>query len=179
MRIAGFVILSLMLAGVSFGQIKSGVIVGTVLDSGGAAVPGSTVTVINSETNVTLTAVTDENGSFTVPYLSAGPYAIEVEKAGSGFAKYRRPDITVSTAQTVKIEVKLQTGVISETVVVTGEAAQLQASNATVQGLVNERTVQVLWCSTKSQQLWNLHEFEHLRWTSARTGSEVQVLENV
>jgi hypothetical protein len=34
MRIAGFVILSLMLADVSFGQIKSGVIEGTVLDSG-------------------------------------------------------------------------------------------------------------------------------------------------
>ncbi len=65
-----------------------------------------------------------------------------MEKAGSGFAKYRRPDITVSTAQTVKIEIKLQTGVITETVVVSGEQAQLQASNATVQGLINERTVQ-------------------------------------
>src|SRR5688500_18578809 len=90
-RVAGFITLSLMLAAVSLGQIKSGVIVGTVVDSGGAAVPGSTVTVINPETNIALTAVTDENGSFTVPYLPAGTYAIEVEKAGSGFAKYRRP----------------------------------------------------------------------------------------
>ncbi|HEY3038565.1 MAG TPA: TonB-dependent receptor [Pyrinomonadaceae bacterium] len=144
LRIAGFITLSLMLAGVSLGQIKSGIIVGTVVDPSGAAVPGSTVTVINPDTNITLTAVTDENGSFTVPYLAAGTYVVEVEKAGSGFAKYRTPDITVSTAQTVKIEIKLQTGMISETVVITAEAAQLQASNATVQSLVNERTVQAL-----------------------------------
>lgn len=58
LRVAGFITLSLMVAGVSLGQIKSGVIVGTVLDSGGAAVPGCTVTVINPETNVTPTAVT-------------------------------------------------------------------------------------------------------------------------
>ena len=144
LMIAGFATISLVIGGNSLGQIKSGTIVGTVFDAGGGAVPGASVSVINQETNVTLTAVTDESGGFSVPYLVPGTYAVEVERAASGFAKYRRPDITVSTAQTVKIDVKLQTGVISETVVVTGETAQLQASNATVQGLVTERTVQAL-----------------------------------
>jgi len=142
--IAGLLTINLILSGVSMGQIKSGTIVGTVSDAGGAAIPGASVSVINQETNVTLTAVSDESGSFTVPYLAPGTYAVEVEKIGSGFAKYRRPDVKVSTAQTVKVEIKLQTGVITETVVVTGEAAQLQASNATVQSLINERTVQTI-----------------------------------
>ncbi|MGH9970822.1 MAG: TonB-dependent receptor domain-containing protein [Pyrinomonadaceae bacterium] len=143
-NVAAFLTVSLMLVSATLGQIKSGVIVGTVVDSGGAAIPGAAVAVINQETNVTLTTVTDESGGFTVPYLTPGAYALEVEKAGSGFAKYRRPDISVSTAQTVKVEIKLQTGVITETVIVTGESAQLQASNATVQGLINERTVQAI-----------------------------------
>ncbi len=64
--------LTLILAGVSYGQIKSGIIVGTVLDSSGAAVPDATVAVVNQETNVTISASTDPSGSFTVPYLVPG-----------------------------------------------------------------------------------------------------------
>ena len=36
LMLLGFITLSVMLAGISLGQIKSGVIVGTVLDSSGA-----------------------------------------------------------------------------------------------------------------------------------------------
>src|SRR5687767_11313922 len=100
LMIAGLLTISLTVGSVSLGQIKSGIIVGTVSDAGGGAVPGASVSVINQETNVTLTAVSDESGSFTVPYLTPGTYAVEVEKTGSGFAKHRRPDIIVSTAQT-------------------------------------------------------------------------------
>src|SRR5581483_8050702 len=131
----GFLALSLILSGVSLGQIKSGTITGTVTDPTGAAVPGANVSVVNQETNVPLTAVTDETGSFTVPYLQPGTYAVNVEK--SGFAKYNQTGVTISTAQTVKIEVRLQAGV-------TTDAAALQTASATVQGVINERTVDAI-----------------------------------
>src|SRR5262245_21232508 len=66
----GLLALSLLLSGVSLGQIKSGVIIGTVTDASGAVVPGARVVVISQETNVTTSAVTDETGNFTVPYLA-------------------------------------------------------------------------------------------------------------
>src|SRR5262245_58849504 len=108
--------LSFLLSVTSFGQIRSGVITGIVTDSTGAVIPGASVSVVNMETNVASAAVTDETGGFTVPYLAPGTYAVNVEKAGSGFAKFSRTNITVSTAQTVKVEVKLQLGVTTETV---------------------------------------------------------------
>src|SRR5581483_5814420 len=138
----GFLALSLILSGVSLGQIKSGTITGTVTDPTGAAVPGANVSVVNQETNVPLTAVTDETGSFTVPYLQPGTYAVNVEK--SGFAKYNQTGVTISTAQTVKIEVRLQAGVTTDTVTVTTDAAALQTASATVQGVINERTVDAI-----------------------------------
>src|SRR5262245_23175993 len=122
--------LSFLLSVASFGQIKSGVITGTVTDPTGAVIAGANVSVVNMETNIAATAVTDETGSFTVPYLSPGSYAVNVEKPGSGFAKYSRTNIIVSTAQTVKVEVKLQAGATTDTVSVQADAAELQTSNA-------------------------------------------------
>ena len=144
-RIAlGLLTLSLILSMISLAQIKSGVITGTVVDPSGAVIPGATVTVINQETNISLTAITDETGNFTVPYLAPGTYTVNIEKPGLGFSKYSQTNISVSTAQTIKIEVKLQTGVTTETVTVTASAAALQTSNATVQSSINERAVDAL-----------------------------------
>jgi outer membrane receptor protein involved in Fe transport len=140
----GLLALSLLLNGVSLGQIKSGVITGTVTDPTGAVIAGANVSVVNMETNVATTAVTDETGSFTVPYLAPGSYAVNVEKAGSGFSKYVRTNIIVSTAQTVKVEVKLQAGVTTDTVSVQADAAELQTSSATVQSAVNQLAVESL-----------------------------------
>jgi hypothetical protein len=137
-----FAVLSLILSAPALGQIKSGVIVGTVLDNNGASVPGVNVTVVNQETNVATTTVADDSGNFTVPYLQPGTYTVNVEKAGSGFARYSQNGINVSTAQTVQVEIVLKPGDVAETITVTADAAVLQASNATVQGLVNERTIQ-------------------------------------
>jgi hypothetical protein len=144
MKMLGFLALMLITSSVSLGQIKSGVIVGTVMDSGGAVIPGVSVSVVNQETNVATTAVTDETGSFTCPYLPPGTYTLNAEKTGSGFARYSRTNITVSTAQTVQVEIRLQTGVTTETVTVSADAAELQTSNATVQSIINERDVSAL-----------------------------------
>jgi hypothetical protein len=135
---------SVLPGGTAFGQIKSGTVTGVVTDSAGAVVPGANVSVVNHDTNLATSAITDETGSFTVPYLAPGRYTINVEKAGSGFSKYTNPNLTVSTAQTVKIDVALQTGTVSDTITVTTDAGTLQTSNATVQGLINERIVEAI-----------------------------------
>jgi hypothetical protein len=141
-RLVGFLMLSLMLGAVSLEQIKSGVIVGEVTDPNGAAVPGASVSAIDQETNVATTTVTDDSGSFTVPYLAPGTYTLNVEK--SGFTRYSQTKITVLTTQTLKVDIKLKTGSISETVTVSADVALLQNSNASVQGSINERSVAVL-----------------------------------
>jgi hypothetical protein len=128
----------------AFAQIKSGAITGIVTDSTGAVIPGALVTVLNQETNVPMTALTDESGSFTVPYLAPGIYTVNVEKTNSGFARASRTNVSVSTAQTIKLEIALQAGGAADTVTVTADAAALQTTNATVAGQVNERVVQVL-----------------------------------
>src|SRR5215469_9001799 len=128
-------------ASLSYSQIKSGTIVGTVLDPSGAVVPGANVTAVNQETNVPTTTVSDKSGGFTVPYLQAGLYTVNVETPGGNFAKFSATNISVATDQTVKITATLRMGSSVETVRVTAEAVELQTSTSAVQGLTNELTI--------------------------------------
>ncbi len=137
-------LIGLLLTTTVWAQLKSSTITGTVTDSTGAVIPGAIVTVINQETNVSNTATTDTTGSFTVPYLAPGIYTVNVEKNNAGFSRASRTNLTVSTAQTVKVEITMQVGGASDTVTVTADAAALQTTTATVQGTVNERVVQTL-----------------------------------
>ena len=134
----------LLMSGGALAQIKSSAITGTVTDPTGAVIPGATITVINIETNVAATSVTDATGNFNVPYLAPGTYTVNVEKAASGFSKASRTGVVLSTAQTVQIEIRLQAGATNDTVTITADAAALQTTNAAVGGAVNERVVQTL-----------------------------------
>jgi hypothetical protein len=136
--------LGLVLSGISFAQIKSSTIVGTVTDPSGAVVPDANVTVINQETNVATTTVSDKSGTFTVPYLPPGTYTVNVEKSGTGLAKFSATNISVVTGQTVKIAAAMTMGSSVETVNVSATAVELQTSSATVQGITNEITIDAI-----------------------------------
>src|SRR5262245_43106138 len=47
---------------------------GTVTDSQGGVIPGATVTLVDKETNRTLTAITDANGLYVFNGLAPRPY---------------------------------------------------------------------------------------------------------
>src|SRR5579864_1905348 len=135
---------TLVLSGICAGQIKSGTIVGSVTDPSGAVIPGATVTVINEETNVATTTVSDKSGAFTVPYLQPGTYSVNVDKTGSGFSKYSAAHVAVGTDQTVKITAALTLGSNVETIKVSADAIELQTSNASVQGVTDRLTIDAI-----------------------------------
>ncbi len=135
---------ALCLAGAvnAFGQIKSGVLTGAVVDATGAAVPGAAVLVTNEETNVTTASTADGDGEFTVPYLAAGRYSVTVKKAG--FTAVKKTGVMLGTAQSVRVDIALQVGQVESTVEVIADAAQLQTESATVQNTVNETTIKAV-----------------------------------
>src|SRR5580698_769084 len=81
LRMLSYVLLAVLLATIPFSvhaQAISGTITGTVTDPTGAAIPGATVTVINTGTNATATAKSDGQGNFTLTQLPAGTYEVHV-----------------------------------------------------------------------------------------------------
>src|SRR5262245_34725473 len=68
--------------GLVFGQNFSAAISGFVHDSTGAVIPGTAVTAKNTETGLTRTVQTGEEGSYSMPQLPVGSYEVTAEKAG-------------------------------------------------------------------------------------------------
>src|SRR2546426_11713695 len=62
--------------GLVFGQNFSAAISGFVRDTTGAVVPGTTVTAKHTETGLTRTVQTNEEGGYTMPSLPVGSYEV-------------------------------------------------------------------------------------------------------
>jgi len=124
-----------------FGQTL-GEITGQVSDSSGAVIAGATVTATNVATNAARNSVTSDAGIYAFPSLAPGVYNVRVEKAG--FKTTTSTNVEVQVQQTVRLDFALTVGQISESIEVTGAAAQLQAENSTVGTVIeNQRIVEL------------------------------------
>jgi Carboxypeptidase regulatory-like domain/TonB-dependent Receptor Plug Domain len=115
---------------------------GTVDDASGAGVGGAKVVITNVETGATRTVTTDESGKFSALSLAVGPNEVKVEK--TGFKSAVRTGINLEVAQQAVVNFKLEVGVVSEQVTVTGDASIVNTTTSSVSGVVGEREVKEL-----------------------------------
>lgn len=104
----------------AFGQIDRGNIVGQVTDATGAIVPGAKVEVTNVDTNSTIALEANDDGLYTASNLPVGNYRVTVSK--QGFKTTSSSSAQLSSSITLRIDIKLQPGQVTETVTVTGQA---------------------------------------------------------
>jgi hypothetical protein len=113
------------------------VITGVVADASGAAVPDARVTITDEQTGVKTIVGTNGSGNYSTPPLILGTYRVDVEK--QGFKVFSRAGISLTGAQTVRIDAKLDIGATTETVKVEASTTELvNTENATVQHTVGE-----------------------------------------
>jgi len=105
-------------------QAANGTLLGNVRDETGAGVPGATVTAIEVRTNITRSAVSNETGNYTFTNLAPGVYRVEGELAG--FKKFSREGVEVNVNSTVRVDIGLTIGELSESVTVSGESPAMQ-----------------------------------------------------
>jgi hypothetical protein len=98
---------------------SSGEIAGTVTDASGAILPKVTVNVIETQTGLKRTAMTNGTGQFRVVGLSPATYDISAQMAG--FATEIRREIPVAVGQTVISDFKLKPSQVATTVEVTDQ----------------------------------------------------------
>ena len=110
--------LAILLAPAGFAQttINTGAMTGKVADTGGAPLPGVTVTITSPRLQGNRTEVTDANGDYTFPLLPTGTYRAEYEL--SGVKSQVREGIIINANQTTRSDVAMSLSV-SETVTVT------------------------------------------------------------
>jgi hypothetical protein len=116
-----------------------GTIVGTVVDSSGAVLPGARVTVTNVGTTVAVQTKTTSAGDFAVPYLKPANYAVTVE--ASGFEKAEVSSITLVVGQTARVDVVLKPGAASQTVSVSASAVALDTDSSAIGQVITEKQI--------------------------------------
>ena len=111
------------------GQLTTGRITGTVTDQTGAAVPGATVTLKNTDTGISRTTLSQESGKYEASSLPAGNY--EVSASLSGFQTFVHKGIGLAVGQNAVVDFTLQVGQVSDSVTVVGDTAQIETTTAT------------------------------------------------
>jgi len=145
-RIASGLIACLMamvsLAGLSYAQLSSGSILGTITDGTGAVIPGVTIKISNPDIGLSREVLSNESGNYRVDQLPIGAYNIEVEL--TGFKKEVRSGVRINIDQRARLDFTLQPGNVSEVVEVRADAPIVQSEDSSIGQVVEERKIVAL-----------------------------------
>lgn len=131
--------LAALAAGHAGAQTATGQINGTIGDATGAVIPGAGVTVTNEETGLTRETSTNESGDYTFPFLPVGRYSVQANS--EGFQQARRVGIRLNVNQTLRVDLDLVIGEVTETIEVAATAAAIDTETASVGHTVSQRQV--------------------------------------
>jgi Carboxypeptidase regulatory-like domain len=103
---------------------------GSVVDQTGAFIADAQITVKNTATNAEFRAVTAGNGTFSIPALDAGTYAVIVTAPGFKQTLINEVKVDVGTPATVRVA--LDVGSTSESVIIQGGGEMVQTQSANI-----------------------------------------------
>jgi trimeric autotransporter adhesin len=117
-----------MTTATSWAQTYQGGIRGAVMDPQGAVVADVKVTLINEATGVPRTTLANGSGEYVFSAVEPATYTETAENPG--FKKFERQHIVVGTQEFLKVDINMEIGSVSDTVMVTGEVALIENANA-------------------------------------------------
>jgi hypothetical protein len=129
-----------------------GTIVGTVTDQSGAAVPNADIVITDIDTNTVSHVSSNASGEYTAPGLPVGHYTVTVEV--KGFKKFEQTGIPLNVGDRRTVDVNLEIGSTTESVVVQAEAIQVQNESGEVSNVITGQ--QVTQLATNGRSLYTL-----------------------
>lgn len=117
----------------------TGTLAGLVTDQSGGVMPGVTVEVVSAATGQMRNATTNTEGYFAILLLQPGSY--EVRASLQGFKSFIRKGVTVTVGDTARVDMKLTVGGKEEMITVSGEAALVETSHATMGITIDQKKV--------------------------------------
>jgi hypothetical protein len=128
---------SIMVAQTTFARV-----VGVVRDPGGGVVVGAKVAVTNTGTNISKSVLTDSSGTYEITHLNPGPYQIAAESAG--FQRFVNTDLLLETGQTLRIDIGLTVGQVTDTITVQAQAPVIESETGIISDVRTGRQMREL-----------------------------------
>jgi hypothetical protein len=124
-------------------QDTTGTITGTVMDPQHALISGATVTLNNLEQGTTRRTVSNQQGIYEFRFLKPGRYTVAAVQPG--FKQLVRNDLTLTVGQTMRVDLPLEVGDVSQSVSVVDATAQmLKVETSEVSQVINTKQVEDL-----------------------------------
>ncbi len=160
-------------ATLSYSQINTATVTGTVNDPSHAAIPAATVRITNEGTGRIKNATSGAQGRFTFPFLVPGTYTLTVD--AKGFTRLQRTGLSLVAGQVLRLDLELKLGNVTQTVTVSGRAPLLQrASSDELHTMTNLQVQQLPQAKLDWTNLMNVVPGV-LKVTSAGTGASLQM----
>jgi hypothetical protein len=118
----------------AFAQPSAAVLTGVVRDESGAAVRGADIVAVNRNMRIRRAVQTGADGTFTLPALPPGAYAVRV--ALTGFRTMDR-DVRLYAGETVRLDVVLILAGIVESVTLVEESPAVRTETAALRHIVD------------------------------------------
>ncbi len=142
-RVALGVLLCLLaMAGTAFAQEQSGSIQGVIKDASGAVLPGVTVEARSPSLVGVSTTTSDSQGAYRFPALPPGVYTLTATL--QGFTTAKTPSASLALGQSLKIDVTLVVGGVTETVQVKGEPPLIDVKANAVTASLNADIIDMI-----------------------------------
>lgn len=137
-----FVIATFFLAPSTLLADVTGSISGVVRDPSQAVIKGVRITVTNTETNLSQSAVSDENGSYRFLALPVGNYKLNATLAG--FQQFNATDVVLKVNDELRIDVVLKVGNVKEEVSIAADAVQVQTESTQLGDVIDSKKMLAL-----------------------------------
>ncbi len=140
-RVAGLAAVLLLVTATAFAQGAAGSISGTVRDPSGAVLAGAAVEAANNATGEKRSAVTNEEGVYTIPNLPVGTYTLSISSAGFAPGKAEGVNVSVSFNTTIDLSLSPQGAAESVTVVGADTATSLNTTDQQISTLISNKKI--------------------------------------
>ncbi|MES2391008.1 MAG: carboxypeptidase-like regulatory domain-containing protein, partial [Acidobacteriota bacterium] len=120
----------------------AGSVAGHLADPAGANLTGTEVTLTDIDTSTSRTTKSTSAGDYTFTEVPPGTYTIQAKQAG--FKTVQSDSFVVQVQQSVRLDLTLQVGAVSESVTVDATGALLQADNASLGTVIDNAEVNEL-----------------------------------
>ncbi len=120
-------------------QYDTATVLGSINDPSGAVVPAAKVTLVNTQTGVSVSQTADESGNYQFLNLRIGAYKVQAEKTGFKIATSEVFTLTVSARQ--RVNLTMQVGEVTETVTVSEAAALIETDSSDRGQVINRQAI--------------------------------------
>src|SRR5215472_11902522 len=120
----------------------TGALTGIVTDATGGAMSGASIQLTSRSTGELRTATTGPGGNYLIAALPPGEYTLTVLR--DGFKGLTVPKVQITVAETASLNVRMEVGARTETVMVEATAEQLQTESSTLGRVTSGEQVRTL-----------------------------------